>query len=222
MIQQMQMTKTASPTLLSPKVLSSIVALAVGGLVAVSMGDVLLTPVPLGRIVLGWAAVVFLGLVVQGDLERRRIPNKLTFPALLLAIVGASVLPGAPGLASSLAGVALAFAVLLLPFSIRAMTAGDVKAVMVLGALWGPMGAIAAIFWSTLASGLISIAILLYKGGSGTLFARWSASLGATIATRKVTYIRPSAGETAAIRMPRGLALALGVVGLNWWGVPWA
>jgi prepilin peptidase CpaA len=169
---------------------------------------------------LGWAAA-FLFLVVEEDVRRLRIPNVLTLTALLLALVYASWLGGVEGLVRGVGGALCVFAVFFIPFAMRWMGAGDVKAVMVLGALWGATVAIGLMFWALLLGGALAIAIILVRGGLPDLLRRWSQTLGLFIATRKLQYFAPHSGTAAAGGLPFGVALGLGVVAYQLWGVPW-
>ena len=169
-----------------------------------------------------WGMLAFLFLAVRQDLAHNKIPNRLTFPAFGIALLLAAWSGGGPGLIQGVLGAGAAFAILVVPFAARAVAAGDVKALMVLGALGGPLVALNLIFWSTIVSGLLAIAVLTAKGGIRPLLERWNTSLGATLATQKATYLKPAAGEAAALALPRSLALALGIAGYNLWGVPWA
>ena len=167
---------------------------------------------------LGWAAA-FLFFVVQQDVARMKIPNLLTFPAFALALAHTAVLGN--GILAGLAGALLVFVALLLPFALRGITAGDVKALMVLGALWGPGRAAELLWWSILCSGALALLILAVRGGFGEMLRRWAHSFGLTLATRRITYLTPPTGATAGMVLPRGVALALAVAALQLWGVPW-
>jgi prepilin peptidase CpaA len=170
---------------------------------------------------LGWAAA-FLFFVVQQDVLRMKIPNLVTFPALFLALAHAALQGSWTGIATGLAGALLVFGVLLLPFALRGIAAGDVKALMVLGALWGPTHALEVLWWAALWGGAIALAILALRGGIGEMMWRWGHSAGLTLATGRWTYLAPPSGATAREALPFGVALALAVVALQLWGVPWA
>jgi prepilin peptidase CpaA len=168
---------------------------------------------------LGWAAA-FLFFVVQQDVARMKIPNLLTFPALALALMHTALLGN--GILAGLAGALLVFVALLLPFALRQITAGDVKALMVLGALWGPERAFELVIWSIFCSGALALLVLALRGGFAETLGRWAHSLGLTLATGRFTYLAPPAGSTGGLGLPRGVALALSVAALQLWGVPWA
>lgn len=167
-----------------------------------------------------WAAA-FLFCVVQQDVARMKVPNAITFPAFALALGLASWQHGLAGLISGLAGAALVFGVLLVPFALRGLAAGDVKALMVLGALWGPGAAMAVLWWSAILGGALALAWVGARGELGDLLRRWGNSFGVTFATHRVTYFAAEPGATARRGVPRSVALALAVVALQVWGVPW-
>ena len=72
------------------------------------------------------------------DLRQRRIPNYLTVPAALLGLLFHSFAPGGWGFLTSLAGFAVGFGLLLLPWIVGGGGMGDVKLLAALGAWFGP------------------------------------------------------------------------------------
>ncbi|HET6303961.1 MAG TPA: A24 family peptidase, partial [Myxococcota bacterium] len=95
---------------------------------------------------LTWAAA-FLFLAVESDVRRLRIPNWLTFPAFFGALAIGFASAGPAGLGRATAGGAVAFGVLLVPYALGWLGAGDVKAAMVLGALFGREAFLPMFFW---------------------------------------------------------------------------
>ena len=81
--------------------------------------------------------VVTLAAACAADLRRRKIPNALTFPALLLGLALAGCQGGTPELAKALAGAGVASVALLL-YAGRMLGAGDVKLLWAVGSLTGP------------------------------------------------------------------------------------
>jgi prepilin peptidase CpaA len=113
---------------------------------------------------LPWAAA-FLFLAVEQDVRRFRIPNWLTFPSLLGAIALAAVTLGWEGAYAAAAGAGFAFALLFVPFACRWLGAGDVKAAMVLGALWGAELFLPICWWMVVMGGLIAVGLVALRGG---------------------------------------------------------
>jgi prepilin peptidase CpaA len=169
---------------------------------------------------LGFGAA-FLFLVVQQDVARARIPNALTLPALALALVHSAALQGWLGLGWSLIGAGLILAILGVPFAVHAVGAGDVKALMVLGALWGPANALGVLWWGTLLAGAVAALLLLERRGWVELAARWARSLTSSGSARRVLYEPPPATAVAAGRLRFGAVLGFAVPAFRCWGVPW-
>ena len=118
------------------------------------------------KLVLGLVLVAFLVPISLIDLDHRIIPNRLTLPAAVLAIVlGTALDPGAE-VERLIAGAAAAL-VLGLPSLInpRGMGMGDAKLIGVLGLYLGS-AVVPAFFVAFLAGTAVGIAILVRKGMS--------------------------------------------------------
>jgi len=169
----------------------------------------------------GWAAA-FLFLAVERDVRTRRIPNWLTFPALAGALALAAWQDGLGGALHALAGAGVALAILFLPFALRWLGAGDVKAVMVLGALWGREAIVPALWWMILVGGLLAVALLASRGELGDLLRRWGSSFWHSLLSRRPVYHAPARGSAAVEGLPFAVAMGLGAAAFQLWGAPWA
>jgi prepilin peptidase CpaA len=98
------------------------------------------------------------------DLRTRRIPNALTFSAIAAALAFHGF-TGGPSVAGwSLAGCGLG-ALLFLPlFALRGMGAGDVKLLAAVGAWLGPSQVATAALVTSIAGGVIALAVALGHG----------------------------------------------------------
>jgi prepilin peptidase CpaA len=170
---------------------------------------------------LPWAAA-FLFFAIQQDVRGMRIPNWLTLPSLAAAIGLGGVTGGLAGLGTALAGAGAALAILLLPFACRAMGAGDVKAAMVLGALWGVDAFVPTFWWMVLSGGVIAIALVAAQGGLLDLLRRWAKSAKYSLILRRIIYFQPGEQSAAAGGLPCAVAMGLGAVAQQIWGTPWA
>jgi prepilin peptidase CpaA len=74
------------------------------------------------------------------DLRERRIPNFLVFPAALAGVILNSFGNGLSGLLFAAKGLGLGFGLLLIPYLVKGMMAGDVKFAMAIGAFVGAAG----------------------------------------------------------------------------------
>jgi Flp pilus assembly protein protease CpaA len=111
---------------------------------------------------------------------------------------------------------------LFLPFACRAMGAGDVKAAMVLGALWGFDAFLQTLWWMVISGGVIAIALVAAQGGLWDLLCRWARSAKYTVILRRIIYFQPSEQSAAAGGLPFAVAMGLGAVAQQMWGTPWA
>lgn len=175
------------------------------------------TPLP----ATGWAAA-FLFLVVESDVRSMRIPNWLTFGGLAAALALAGITRGNVGLVHALAGAGVALAVLFVPFAVRWLGAGDVKAMMVLAALWGREFVLPTLFWIFIAGGALALALVAARGELPDLCLRWGRSLWITLSTRKFTFFAPLPGSAAGGGLPFAVAIGIGASMHQLWGAPWA
>ena len=96
------------------------------------------------------------------DLQTRRIPNGVTAAGVLAGLAGHACLGGLPGLLWSLAGVAAALPLLGL-YAARAFGAGDVKLLMAVGALMGPVFLLWTLLGAVCAAGLLAFMAVLRR-----------------------------------------------------------
>jgi prepilin peptidase CpaA len=186
------------------------------GLFLIVAGFMSSTPLP----VFGWA-VAFLFLAVASDLRFHRIPNWLTLPALLAALLVSPWAGATSGPLESALGAALGFALLVGPYAFGGMGAGDVKALMVLGAWLGPEVTLGAAVWAVIAGGAFALIILVLRGELGDFARRWGRTLLGTLALRRISYEPPAPGSIAAGGIPFAAAMAVGLA-VQWYGgSPW-
>jgi prepilin peptidase CpaA len=158
----------------------------------------------------------FLLAVITMDLRDRRIPNWLTFPALSTALVLAWDAGGSLLLREALIGAGAVFLILFPAFALRALGAGDVKALMVLGALWGTENIIPALPYMAGAGAFLSLARVALAGELGEMLGRWFMSIKLSILNRSVFYIRPAADSAASTGIPFAVAIGLGAITFQW------
>jgi prepilin peptidase CpaA len=168
-----------------------------------------------------WAAA-FLFLAIEHDVRSLRIPNWLTAGGLATALALAGFTRGAAGLGDALLGAGMALAVLFVPFLLRWLGAGDVKALMVLGALWGRELVVPTLFWMIVAGGALGIALIVARGELRDLCTRWGRSLWITLSTRRLVFFAPSPDSAAGGGLPFAVAIGIGASIHQIWGFPWA
>lgn len=169
-----------------------------------------------------WWVAAFLFLAIEQDVRQLRIPNWLTFGGLAVALGLAALERGLPGLGNASLGAGAALGALFIPFAMRWLGAGDVKAMMVLGAFWGLEYVFPTLFWMIMAGGGLAVALVIVRGEGLDLCVRWWRSLWITLSTRRVTYFGPPEGSAASGGLPFAVAMGIGATVYQYWGFPWA
>jgi prepilin peptidase CpaA len=167
-----------------------------------------------GEMILLTAAVMllgFVGLAAIIDARTRRVPNRLVIAGAFIGALFQIFAPGGAGWTSALAGIAVGMGIFLPLYALRAMGAGDVKLMGMVGAYLGPMGAFTAAVYVCVAGGVLALAMALLKGQLGRLC--WNlrtmltgSILGAVIGGR-MEVVAPAASIG---KLPYAVAIALG------------
>jgi prepilin peptidase CpaA len=163
-------------------------------------------------------AAALLALLVIGasviDVRTQRIPNRLVVSGAVLGFLTQVLAPGQGAWASSLGGIAVGMAVLVPMYVLRAMGAGDVKMMGMVGAFVGPAGVLAVALLTFFAGGVLALAVAVRKGAVRQLFQNLRTMLfGAVV---NVAAGGPAGFDAPAVsvgRLPYGLAIAVGTLG---------
>ncbi len=147
------------------------------------------------------------------DVTSARIPNRLTYPAILMALLVRLGFLGWHGLVEGLLGVILCGGAFFLLFMIHAMGGGDVKLMAAVGAWVGYRNAGLALIVCALAGGLIALGYVVVLKRYRTTFS----NIGALIRfhARSGLRVHPALNlsNAKAVRIPYGVAIAAGAVG---------
>jgi prepilin peptidase CpaA len=164
------------------------------------------------------AGAVLLSLIAGWtDLRRRRIPNWLTVPGVLIGVAANTALGGWSGLKTSLLGAAVGLA-LLLPFLLlRSLGAGDWKLAGALGAFAGPSLLVNLLLGSVFVAGLMAVALVIYKGRIRQTL-RNIGHILVSLVTFRLPGAQVSLDNPESLKVPYGVALAFTVVlyGIAW------
>src|SRR6267143_4939387 len=98
------------------------------------------------------------------DVKARRIPNRLTYPAVLIGLGLQGALHGWKGLLLSASGGLLFGGVLMLFHLVRAMGAGDVKLATALGCMAGLAGSPQLLLATAVAGGALAMVFIVASG----------------------------------------------------------
>src|SRR5262245_40829808 len=120
------------------------------------------------------AIQVFVGAVLLlaciTDLHARRIPNVLTFSAIVAALLFHALTGGLSAAGWSVAGCLLGAALFMPMFALRGMGGGDVKLLAAVGAWLGPSQVAIVALAASVAGGVMAIVVALSHGYLRTAF----------------------------------------------------
>jgi prepilin peptidase CpaA len=154
--------------------------------------------------------ITLLFIASYTDLRAYRIPNLLTFPGMLAALTYHTSTSGWNGFFFSVTGLIVGTALLIIPYLMGGMGAGDAKLMGMVGAFLGTEKVFMAFLFSALAGGLYSIVMLIvfrrqYQGRAANL---WHSFL-CLILTRKLDPVS-NEGDQAGPKLCYGLAISMG------------
>lgn len=155
------------------------------------------------------------------DIRWRKIPNWLTFPAIIVGVAYHLCNAGIQGGLLSFAGVMLGMA-FFLPFYLKGGTgAGDVKLMGAVGGFLGPTGVFYACLSSSIVGGLYAVLLLIRHGIFKETFQRYWDMLCNALLYKKFFYIPP--GNPAGMPVLKfGIAIAVGTIGYALADLKWA
>ncbi len=162
--------------------------------------------------------IIVLIVCVITDVRKRLIYNKVIFPALILSFLLHLFFNGWSGLGTSLLGFLIGFGILLIPYFMGGMGAGDVKLLALIGALKGPAFVVNTSIYMALLGGVIALGILIFSGGAVKRFRYYISWLYAKKSGLKVPLALTK--ESMKTSYPYGVAIAggaiLSIVGKVW------
>lgn len=115
------------------------------------------TNIDMAMIILG----ILLIIAAIADLRSQRIPNVLTLPMILFAMMFHTCFQGTQGFFFSLGGMGTGIGLLVIPYLMGGMGAGDAKLMGAVGSVVGAKGVLIAFLLTALAGGIYSILFLL-------------------------------------------------------------
>jgi prepilin peptidase CpaA len=156
--------------------------------------------------------LLILGISAIIDFRTQKIPNLITLPSIIIALLYYFIANGVDGLIFSTLGLAIGIGLLIIPYGLGIMGAGDAKLMGAVGAILGSKGVFVAFLISALVGGIYALIIILinkkqFKG----FFKKQLITLKLFILTRKFIPdpVEDSEGKP---RLCYGIAIALGTV----------
>lgn len=150
------------------------------------------------------------------DIFYYRIPNILVFSGIVIGLLLHTVLPqgmGGLGILPSLAGLCLGLAILLPLYILRAMGAGDIKLMAMIGAFVGPSSILMITVYVLLAGGILALSVALLRGRFSKLIDNLKFMLFLRLAgTSTMSLPTTKTLDQSAGKLPYGAAIVAGTL----------
>lgn len=160
--------------------------------------------------------ILLLPIAAWQDIHHYRIPNALVFTGTIIAVILNTLLPqemGGLGFLTSLIGLGVGFAVLLPLYLLRAMGAGDIKLMAMIGTFVGPTSMLMITLYILLAGGLLALGVVLLGGKVARLLENLKIMLIMHFAGSPMTSISSVGTLTESTgKLPYGVAIAAGTL----------
>jgi prepilin peptidase CpaA len=151
--------------------------------------------------------VLFIILMISfyTDIKERKILNIVTFPAMAFGLIFYGISTGMDGFLFSILGLLTGLGLLIIPYALGGMAAGDVKLLMAIGALKGTSFVFGSFIYIALVGGVIALLILLFKR-------RLLSTLKRIFVTAKLQTLAGLSEDELHQAFPYGVAIVLGTV----------
>lgn len=172
----------------------------------------------MNALLLNLACIPLLVAVAWSDIRVRRIPNALVVTGLAIGLALHGLHPFGIGIGLALAGMALGFAAFLPLHLLRAMGAGDVKLMAMVGAFLGPYDILGAMLATGLLGGVVALLMILQARALRQATDNLRV-LGLNVLCRTSGTSLPILDDlpAPAARLPYGVAIALGTMAYLAW-----
>jgi prepilin peptidase CpaA len=156
--------------------------------------------------------VIAISIAIIEDLRRLKIPNWVTLPTMLIAIVYHSVSGGFDGFLFSAAGMAVGIGLFIIPYLMGGMGAGDAKLVGAMGAILGPKGILVASVLIILTGGIYGLLLFAVNPRYATSSIRrfWK-MLKTFVLTAQIVILPPDSGEKPPV-LRYAIPIAAGII----------
>ncbi|MDO8768049.1 MAG: prepilin peptidase [Burkholderiaceae bacterium] len=165
---------------------------------------------------LKYAILLLLVAVAAGfDLKSRRIPNWLVLVGLVASLILQIIFNSFNSFYGFKAwglGLLVGFGLFLPLYLLRAMGAGDVKLMAMVGAFLGPLGALGAVLTTLVVGGVLAIAVALWSGVLRHTLTNVRFVLMQTMLKTLPGGVQLEAPPASAGNLPYGVAIAAGTL----------
>ena len=167
----------------------------------------------------GAVLVALMGAVI--DVRSARIPNRLTYTALVAALMLRTAVLGLSGLKSGALGMLVAGGLFLLLFVLGAMGGGDMKLMAAVGAWVGSTQVMMLILTAALAGGVLAIGRMIFSKAVGQTLRNIMHLIYYRLTSGLQPHPELNVQSSGAQRVPFGVAIAVGALACAshaiWW-----
>ena len=160
--------------------------------------------------------VILVVIAAVTDLQQHKIPNRLTFPAMLIGVMGHGVIHGLEGIGFSLEGLGLGFMLLFGFYLMGGMAAGDVKLMAAVGSFLGPINIFLVFLMTAVLGGFYSLGMMIQDFGLGGMSSRLRVIVKTFFLTGSVK-LAFSCDDPHQKKLRYGLVIALGTLCYQFW-----
>ncbi len=157
-----------------------------------------------------WALAILAALVIASaiaDLVVGRVPNAITLPVIVAALVLQPTLHGNSGLWQALGGLAAGAVPMLVCWRLGGIGGGDVKLMAAVGALTSWQFALGTLVWALLLSALMAVVVMIRR----RIVRRTLGRVGWSLLTAVVPGVKRQWPEqTDSPKIPFAVAICLG------------
>ena len=155
-------------------------------------------------------AILLLILVAAAavDLKSQKIPNVITLPSIVFALGYHTVWSGVDGFLFSLLGTLSGIGLLILPYLMGGMGAGDAKLMGAVGAFLGAKGVFGAFIASAIAGGAYALLLIAFSRQFSGYLRELFNTVAVFISTRQ--YKPDNDRNSSRPKLSYGLAIGLG------------
>ena len=143
------------------------------------------------------------------DIKSRRIPNWLVLVGLI-ASFSIQLMAGSDGFKAWGLGLLVGFGLFLPLYLLRAMGAGDVKLMAMVGSFLGPLAALGAALTTLVVGGVLAIAVALWSGALSHTLTNVRIVLTQTMLKTLPGGVQLEAPPASAGHLPYAVAIAAG------------
>lgn len=160
--------------------------------------------------------ITILLISIYTDIKDRKILNSVTIPSIIFAVFYFLITQGVDGFFFSGKGFLVGLGLLIIPFMLGGMGAGDVKLLAAIGALMGTSFVFYSFIYTALIGGLIALVLLIKQKGFVNLIKAFYYSI--ILFRSNLGSMLLGKDKQSSISFPYGVAIVLGTLCSLIWG----